>query len=131
MGTRDRERAQLKRILRRAGKRITPQRLVILEAIRDGQGHLDADEIHRRARRKAPNLSLSTVYRTINVLKEVGMIEELRLNGEPRRYKLRDEKEHYHTYLSGLWHGGRVRLSLPPGIPEPIGAGMGVRDHRG
>ena len=83
-------------ILRRSGKRVTPQRVLILEAIVEGGGHLDADEIYRRARQKAPRLSLSTVYRTISVLKEVGVIEELHLGEEHHHYELRGEQSHHH-----------------------------------
>ncbi|MDY7041326.1 MAG: transcriptional repressor [Chloroflexota bacterium] len=82
--------------LRRAGKRITLQRMLILEVIREGGGHLDADEIYRRARRKLPRLSLSTVYRTINVLKETGVIEELHLGEEHHHYELRGKRAHHH-----------------------------------
>ncbi|MCR4408601.1 MAG: transcriptional repressor [Anaerolineae bacterium] len=85
-----------KKMLRRAGKRITSQRMLVLEAIREGGGHLDADEIYRRAKLQAPRLSLSTVYRTINTLKEAGMIEELHLGEEHHHYELRDAKVHHH-----------------------------------
>ena len=88
-----------RRILRRAGKRVTPQRVLILETIREGGGHLDADEIYRLSRRKAPRLSLSTVYRTINVLKEAGVIEELHLGEEHHHYELRDQKGHHHHLI--------------------------------
>ncbi|MBC8448205.1 MAG: transcriptional repressor [Chloroflexi bacterium] len=86
----------IRRILRQAGKRVTPQRVLILETIREGGGHLDADEIYRRARQKAPHLSLSTVYRTIGVLKEAGVIEELHLGEGHHHYELRAEKGHHH-----------------------------------
>lgn len=86
-------------ILRQAGKRVTPQRLLILETIREGEGHLDADEIHRLAKRKSPRLSLSTVYRTINLLKEAGVIEEVHLGEEHHHYELRDEKGHHHHLI--------------------------------
>jgi len=85
-----------RRILRRAGRRVTPQRLLVLEAIRESGGHLDADAIYRRARQKAPKLSLSTVYRAIGVLKETGVIEELHLGEEHHHYELREEKGHHH-----------------------------------
>ena len=88
-------------ILRQTGKRVTPQRLLILETIREGGGHLDADEIYRRARRKAPRLSLSTVYRTLTVLKEAGVIEELHLGEEHHHYELRGEKGHHHLICQG------------------------------
>jgi len=85
-----------RKILRRAGKRITSQRSLILGVIREGGGHLDADEIYRRARLQAPRLSLSTVYRTITALKEAGAIEELHLGEEHHHYELRNAKEHHH-----------------------------------
>jgi Fur family ferric uptake transcriptional regulator len=85
-----------KEILRQAGKRITPQRVLILEAIREGGGHLDANEVYRLARQKAPRLSLSTVYRTIKVLKEAGVIEELHLGEEHHHYELRGKNGHHH-----------------------------------
>jgi Fe2+ or Zn2+ uptake regulation protein len=92
-------------ILRRSGKRVTPQRMLILETIRRGRGHLDADEIYRLAKRKAPNLSLSTVYRTITVLKEAGVIEELHLGEEHHHYELKGEGGHHHLICKSC---GRV-----------------------
>jgi len=100
-----------RKILRRAGRRVTPQRLLILEAIREGGGHLDADEIYSLARRKAPRLSLSTVYRTINVLKEAGMIEELHLGEEHHHYELREKGEHHHFICQGC--GKVVEFECP------------------
>jgi len=91
--------------LRHAGKRITPQRILILEAIAQGGRHLDADEIYRRAKTRAPNLSLSTVYRTIGVLKDAGVIEELHLDAEHHHYELKDEAGHHHLICQGC---GRV-----------------------
>ena len=85
-----------KKILRRAGKRLTSQRLLILETMREAGGHLDADEIHRLVRQKAPRLSLSTVYRTLAMLKEAGLVDELHLGEENYHYELRGEKGHHH-----------------------------------
>ena len=84
-----------RKILRQAGKRITPQRVLILETMRDAGGHLDADEIYRLARRKAPRLSLSTVYRTLAMLKEAGLVDELHLGEEHLHYEIRGEGHHH------------------------------------
>jgi len=67
-------------LLNMAGLRSTSQRALILDIIRSGQGHLDADEVYRRARRKQPRISLSTVYRTLQALKELELVEELHFN---------------------------------------------------
>jgi Fe2+ or Zn2+ uptake regulation protein len=92
-------------VLRAEGKRITPQRCLVLRVIRDSDGHLDADEIYRRAREKDQRISLSTVYRNLNVLKELGLIIELHLDQEHHHYELRDAAEHHHLICSDC---GRV-----------------------
>ena len=67
-----------RKLLNTAGLRNTTQRALIMDIIRHGQGeHLDADEVYRQAKRKQPRLSLSTVYRTLQKLKGLGLIEEL------------------------------------------------------
>ncbi len=65
MSTKTKSLENTRRALNLPGLRITSQRALILEVIRRGQGHLDADEVYRQAREKQPRLSLSTVYRTL------------------------------------------------------------------
>jgi len=84
------------RRLREAGKRITPQRQLVLRVLAGVDGHLDAQEIYERGRRRDPRLSLSTVYRTLNALKETGAVRELHLEGEQHHYELDKKKEHSH-----------------------------------
>ena len=100
-------------VLRAQGRRVTPQRKLLLEIIRQGEGHLDADEIYRRAREQDPRISLSTVYRNLNLLKELGLISELHLDQEHHHYELRDAKDHYHLICSNCdrvveFHSARV-----------------------
>jgi len=91
--------------LKAAGMRFTSQRALILEIIREGRGHLDADEIFRRARYRQPRLSLSTVYRTLRALKEPGMIDELHFDDSHRHYEVKSSQEHHHLVCLGC---GRV-----------------------
>ena len=79
-----------------AGLRITSQRALILEVIRQGQGHLDADELYRRARERQPRLSLSTVYRTLQTLKKLGLVEELHFDEAHHHYEVKPSAEHHH-----------------------------------
>ena len=74
------------RRLREAGKRITPQRQLVLRVLAAFDGHLDVQEIYERGRRKDSRLSLSTVYRTLSALKETGAVRELHLEGEQHHY---------------------------------------------
>ena len=88
-----------------AGTRVTNQRALILEIIRQRQGHLDADEIYRRARNKQPRLSLSTVYRTLQALKKLGLIEELHFDETHHHYEMKPPTGHHHLVCLGC---GRI-----------------------
>ena len=95
--------ATSRKTLDRAGMRLTSQRALILDIIR--QGHFDADEIYRRAREKAPRISLSTVYRTLQKLKKLGLVEELHFDEAHHHYEAKPTAEHYHLVCLGC---GRV-----------------------
>ena len=94
-----------RRALNRVGMRVTHQRALITEIIRQGRGHLDADEIYRRAREKESRLSLSTVYRTLQMLKKLGLVEELHFVEEHHHYEVKPSAEHHHLVCLGC---GRV-----------------------
>jgi len=81
------------------GLRVTSQRALILDIIR--RGHLDADEIYRQAREKQPRLSLSTVYRTLQVLKKLGLVEELHFDEAHHHYEMKPSSEHQHLVCLG------------------------------
>jgi Fe2+ or Zn2+ uptake regulation protein len=84
------------RRLKAAGKRITPQRRLVLDILAQASGHLDAYDIFDRGRNQDASLSLSTVYRTLNVLKETGVVHELHLDDEHHHYELNKKGEHSH-----------------------------------
>ncbi|MFC2002150.1 Fur family transcriptional regulator [Chloroflexota bacterium] len=94
-----------KRELNTGGMRITNQRALIMKIIRQGQGHLDADEIYRRARGRESHLSLSTVYRTLQVLKRLGLVEELHFDETHHHYEVTPSAEHHHLLCLGC---GRI-----------------------
>ena len=85
-----------RRALNATGMRITNQRALILEIIRQGQGHLDADALYRRARGKQPRLSLSTVYRTLQTFKKLGLVEECHFDESHHHYEVKPPAEHHH-----------------------------------
>jgi len=85
--------------------RFTNQRALILEIIHHGEGHLDADEVYRRARDKQPRISLSTVYRTLRRFKELGLVEEVHFDEAHHHYEVKPLAEHHHLVCLGC---GRV-----------------------
>lgn len=88
--------ALAERRLRAARKRITPQRRLVVDILAKSDGHLDAHDIYERGRKRDERLSLSTVYRTLAVLKETGVIRELHLDQEHHHYELDEKDEHSH-----------------------------------
>ncbi len=87
-----------KGLLRSRGKRITGQRTLILQIIEESEGHLDAEELYRRARRRAPDINLATIYRTLHLLEESGLVEPSFLSHAHRRaqFESKPAEEHYH-----------------------------------
>src|ERR1700693_780473 len=82
--------------LRKRGYRLTPQRHMILSVIQEADGHLSIDQITERVQERNPYVSLSTVYRTLELLRELGLVRESHLPGEQPRYEIADGKAHHH-----------------------------------
>ena len=85
--------------MRARGVRITEQRRVIAELLEDAEDHLDADTVYRRASRRDPRIHRATVYRTLNRLKKLGLVDELDLmhvEGERHYYEIRPRSFHVH-----------------------------------
>ena len=99
--------------LNKSGMRVTGQRALIMEIIRQGRGHLDADEIYRQARehKKESRLSLSTVYRTLQMLKKLNLVEELHFDEEHHHYEVKPSTEHHHLVCLGC--GSVVEFKRP------------------
>lgn len=107
------------------GTRITSQRRLLLDLLLHAEGHLDADELYRRARAREPHLSLSTVYRTLKLFKELGLVEERHFIEEHHHYEVKPSAEHYHLICLGC---GQVIEFESPKIKkttEDIGAKKG------
>lgn len=98
----------LKSKLRTTGRRMTGQRQLLLQLIEEHGGHLDAQELYRLASEQNPRLSLSTVYRTMNLLRDLGLVNEVHLGEEHHHYELRPSSEHYHLVCINC--GGVVEI---------------------
>jgi Fe2+ or Zn2+ uptake regulation protein len=85
-------------VLRSGGHRLTPQRHLVLRALEEAGHHLSAEEISQRVQVVYPNISLSTVYRTLELLVRLGLVLEARLGGGRRAYELAGEAG-AHTHL--------------------------------
>lgn len=93
------------------GARITAQRTLVFDIISHGGGHLGADEIYARARRKNPAISLSTVYRAITKFKELGLVVESHLGQEHHHYEAGHNGSHFHLVCLGC--GAVIEFEYP------------------
>src|SRR6202035_4708865 len=86
--------------LKERGVRLTRQRQILLELIDQTGQHLDAERLYQLAKEKDPKLNRVTVYRTLKMLKEGGMVDELDLmhhEGDQHYYETRLKQEHAHV----------------------------------
>jgi Fur family ferric uptake transcriptional regulator len=79
--------------------RITAQRRTLIETIQEAEGHLDVATLLKLARRRDARIDRATVYRTLNLLKKLRLVDELdlmHLNGEKHYYEARTTRDHVH-----------------------------------
>ncbi|MCE2517147.1 MAG: transcriptional repressor [Alphaproteobacteria bacterium] len=88
-----------------AGVRMTNQRRIIIELIDDANDHPDVDTIYRRAIEIDKTISLATIYRTVGVLEQAGIVDKLEVGDGKARYELSGEHhEHLVDVDSGEIH---------------------------
>src|SRR5580698_666249 len=93
------ERRSLLGELASKGIRLTAQRRALVDVIQEATEHLDAGALLELARKREPNIDRATVYRTIELLKKLRLIDELdlmHLEGEKHYYEVKTEGEHIH-----------------------------------
>ncbi|HEX4133872.1 MAG TPA: Fur family transcriptional regulator [Bryobacteraceae bacterium] len=81
------------------GLRLTSQRRALLEVIQSAKEHLDAKSLLRLAKERDSSVNRATVYRTLELLKKLRLVDELdlmHLNGEKHYYEVRSERDHIH-----------------------------------
>ena len=74
--------------------RLTKQRAAILRALEDGS-HLSAETIHERVRAELPGVSLGTIYRTLDILRGIGLVQMFSHGGSAARYEAALDKHHH------------------------------------
>ena len=101
--------------LRDSGRRLTPQRELVLAAVETLQ-HATPDEVYAEVRRHSDSVNLSTVYRTLELLDDLGLIHHAHLSDRAPTYHSASGHEHVHLVCRGC---GKV-TSLEPDAAEPF-----------
>jgi Fur family transcriptional regulator, ferric uptake regulator len=109
------------------GLRMTEQRRVVARVIGAAEDHPDVEELFARAAAIDPRISIATVYRTVNLFEEAGILEKLEFGDGRARYE--DAERDHHDHLIDL-HSGEVIEFVDPEIEalqERIAARLGYR----
>ena len=91
-------------VLREKGHRLTPQRLLVLSIVADGGGHMGVDEVFRRAKEAYPYMDIATVYRTLHLFKDLGVVTEVAI-GDRLHYELIDPSGPHHHMVCRVCNG--------------------------
>ena len=83
-------------ILREKGHRLTPQRMLVIEALHNADRHISAEELCKQLRNRYPYANISTVYRTLELLKELNLVTEADLGEGRVRYHVAEKGHHHH-----------------------------------
>ncbi len=98
------------------GYRLTPQRLMILSAINQSDDHISAEEIYTQVVAKYPYVNISTVYRTLELLKGLDLVTETDLGGGRVRYHPVDKGQHHHLVCQECG----VTIDLDESVLTPV-----------
>lgn len=109
------------------GLRMTDQRRVIARVVGEAEDHPDVEELHARAARIDPRISLATVYRTVKLFEESGILDRLEFGDGRARYE--DADRDHHDHLIDVATGEVIEFVDPEieALQERIAARLGYR----
>ena len=84
------------KILRETGHRLTPQRMLVIEALHNADKHISAEELYEQLHGRYPYANISTVYRTLELLKELNLVTETDFGEGCVRYHVAEKGHHHH-----------------------------------
>ena len=92
---------QIIETLKESGYRPTPQRMMILSALRHAPGHVTAGEVLEQVKESYSFIDLSTVYRTLDMLKQMRLVSETHMGGDQHSYEWIEQVRHHHLICQG------------------------------
>ena len=93
------------------GLRLTEQRKTVVKALEESTDHPDVDELYERASSLDPNISIATVYRTVKLFEEVGILDRHEFGDGRARYE--DAERDHHDHLIDLVSGEVIEFLEP------------------
>jgi Fur family ferric uptake transcriptional regulator len=103
-------------VLRENGHRLTPQRMLVIEALHNADRHISAEEIYKQLHRRYPYANISTVYRTLELLKELNLVTEADFGEGRVRYHVAEKGHHHHLVCQSC---GKI-IELEESLLRPL-----------
>ena len=123
---------RLEKLCVEKGMRMTDQRRVIARVLSTAEDHPDVEELHRRAHAVDPHISIATVYRTVRLFEEAGILTRHDFHGARSRYE--EAPETHHDHLIDMKTGRVIEFVDPEieALQAAIARRLGYRlvDHR-
>ena len=109
------------------GLRMSDQRKVVARVIGDAEDHPDVEELYARAAKIDPRISIATVYRTVKLFEEAGILDKLEFGDGRARYE--DAERDHHDHLIDVNSGEVIEFVDPEieALQERIAARLGYR----
>jgi Fur family ferric uptake transcriptional regulator len=124
--------SRLEQLCLTKGMRMTEQRRVIARVLSTASDHPDVEELHRRSHAVDPRISIATVYRTVRLFEEAGILSRLDFGDGRARYE--ETPEAHHDHLIDISTGKVIEFNDPEleALQEKIAAKLGYKlvDHR-
>ena len=108
--------AELKVALKQRGLRMTPQRQLVLDVVGAMHGHISVDQVHQQVISQFPDVHITTVYRTLEVLEELGIVRHTHFHDGVAQYQRTDEAPHHHMVCTVC----QADIELDLEILEPL-----------
>ncbi|HYD70630.1 Fur family transcriptional regulator [Azospirillum sp.] len=119
--------SRLETLCQEKGLKMTGQRRVISKVLSEAEDHLDVEEVHRRAVRIDPRISIATVYRTMRLLEDADVVEKVDFGDGRARYE--EKRGIHHDHLIDTSTGRVIEFTNPEleAMKERIARELGYR----
>jgi Fur family ferric uptake transcriptional regulator len=107
-------------LLRRAGHKMTPQRLLIVRALRHADGHVTAAQLAEQVRESYPFVDVSTVYRTLDVLKRMRLVTATDMGSGDAVFEWAPEQPHHHMICTSCGYVAELDHDYLEGLEQHL-----------
>src|SRR5215471_3690014 len=109
-----------RKALKDHGLRMTPQRQLILDVVASMRGHIGVDQVYRQVAARYPDVNITTVYRTLEVLEERGIVRHTHFHDGRSQFERTDEPAHQHLVCKACGRDQEMDLSVLEPLTESL-----------